>query len=178
MQALADEAAQARLNAEKELLQLQGKSEEVAAIEQQEKLKKLRDKQQKAAQNGNNSAVADYERAIQASEQAYQIQREQERQRQQEQQQQEQQEQERQRQQQEQQRQEQQRQQQEAAAREKATQKQPATVSATLPAPSVNLGDFDLSSIAQQLNQRDKQLVEQVKSAILTELKQQIKARV
>ena len=182
MQALADEAAQARLNAEKELLQLQGKSEEVAEIEQQEKLKKLRDKQQKAAQNGNNSAVADYERAIQASEQAYQIQREQERQRQQEQQRQEQQrqEQERQRQQQEQQRQEQQRQrqQQEAAAREKTTQKQPATVSATLPAPSVNLGDFDLSGIAQQLNQRDKQLVEQVKSAILTELKQQMKARV
>ena len=71
MQQLADEAANARKEAEKELLSAQGRDDEVARLEQQRKINELRKKQQAAQKTGNREASADYEAAITASQRAF-----------------------------------------------------------------------------------------------------------
>lgn len=64
MRELAEEAQNARLETEKELLRAEGKEDEVARIELQERINALREKQQKARNQGNTRAVDDYEKAI------------------------------------------------------------------------------------------------------------------
>lgn len=64
MRELAEEAQNARLETEKELLRAQGKDDEVAKIELQERINALREKQQKARNQGNARAVDDYDKAI------------------------------------------------------------------------------------------------------------------
>lgn len=64
MRELAEEAQNARLETEKELLRAEGKDDEVAKIELQERINALREKQQKARNQGNARAVDDYEKAI------------------------------------------------------------------------------------------------------------------
>ncbi|MDO4434377.1 MAG: phage tail tape measure protein [Alysiella sp.] len=71
MQALSDEAATAQLNAEKKLLQVQGKDDELAKLEHQEAIDALRQKQQEAKKMGNNQAVFSYEKAIADTEKAF-----------------------------------------------------------------------------------------------------------
>ena len=64
MRALGDEAKSAREEAEKELLQVQGKEDELEQRALAEKLAKLREKQDAAAKQGNSQAAADYSQAI------------------------------------------------------------------------------------------------------------------
>lgn len=71
MQALSDEAANARAEAEKELLSAQGRDDELAKLEQQQKIQAMRQKQAHAKKSGNQNAVADYEAAITASQRAF-----------------------------------------------------------------------------------------------------------
>ena len=71
MQQLADEAANARKEAEKELLSAQGNDAEIARREQADKINNLRKKQTTAKKSGNNAAVADYDAAIKATEAAF-----------------------------------------------------------------------------------------------------------
>ncbi|ULJ67465.1 tape measure protein [Wielerella bovis] len=73
MQGLADDAASAVRAAEKELLQLQGKTEQIAAMEQQQKIADLQAKMQQAQKQGNTQAQQEYARAIALLEQAYQL---------------------------------------------------------------------------------------------------------
>lgn len=79
MKQLSDEAANARLEAEKELLAAQGRDDEVRRLEQQEKLNALKAKQEVARKMGNRKASDDYAAAIAAQQKAYaeQAQREQ-----------------------------------------------------------------------------------------------------
>lgn len=71
MAQLAEEAAHARTEAEKELLSVQGRDDEVAKLEQQSKINELRKKQINAKKMGNHNAVSDYEAAIVASNRAF-----------------------------------------------------------------------------------------------------------
>lgn len=71
MAQLAEEAKNARAEAEKELLSAQGRDDEVARLEQQRKINELRKKQQAAQKTGNREASADYEAAITASQRAF-----------------------------------------------------------------------------------------------------------
>ena len=78
MQQLADEAANARKEAEKELLRAQGRDGDVQKLEQQEKLNALKRKQAQAQKTGNRQAQDDYAAAIAAQQAAYQAQAERE----------------------------------------------------------------------------------------------------
>lgn len=64
MRALGDEAKAARAEAEKELLQVQGRDDELEQRALEEKLAQLREKQDAAAKQGNSQAAADYNQAI------------------------------------------------------------------------------------------------------------------
>lgn len=56
------------------------------------------------------------------------------------------------------------------------TVKQPVSIS--LPeAPSVDLGNLDLSGLTSQLNRRDKDVVNQAAQQVINKLQQQLKAR-
>ena len=79
MQELGDAAKSAAQTAQKELLQLQGKTEQVAQMEQQQKIAELNAKLQEARAQGNRQAEADYGQAIAATQQAYQLKQQQER---------------------------------------------------------------------------------------------------
>lgn len=79
MQELGDAAKSAAQTAQKELLQLQGKTEQVAKMEQQQKIAELNAKLQEARAQGNRQAEADYGQAIAATQQAYQLKQQQER---------------------------------------------------------------------------------------------------
>ncbi|MCG7659091.1 phage tail tape measure protein [Neisseriaceae bacterium CCUG 44465] len=71
MAQLAQEAANARAEAEKELLRAQGRDDEVARLEQQQKIEQLRKQQAAAQKSGNRDAANDYEAAIVASNKAF-----------------------------------------------------------------------------------------------------------
>ncbi|ULJ61073.1 phage tail tape measure protein [Wielerella bovis] len=71
MAQLAEEAAHARAAAEKELLSAQGRDDEVARLEQQQKIEQLRKQQAAAQKSGNRDAANDYEAAIVASNKAF-----------------------------------------------------------------------------------------------------------
>lgn len=71
MAQLAEEAANARAESEKELLSAQGRDEEVARREQQQKVDALRKKQTIAQRMGNAKAASDFDAAINASNQAF-----------------------------------------------------------------------------------------------------------
>ena len=61
---------------------------------------------------------------------------------------------------------------------EKAAQKQPEKVEIKLPdAPKIDVGNIDLSGISSQLGERDKAIVEQVKTAFVAELQKQLAAQ-
>lgn len=71
MQALADEAKNARLAAQKELMQLEGKDEQLLNLEKAEKIAQLKAKQQQAMSQGNRQAVNEYQQAINATNKVY-----------------------------------------------------------------------------------------------------------
>lgn len=77
MQDLADEAKNARQEAEKELLQVQGKTDELARREEQQKLDRLRQAQTAAQTAGNAQAANDYAAAMAAVQQTYHTKRQQ-----------------------------------------------------------------------------------------------------
>ena len=61
---------------------------------------------------------------------------------------------------------------------EKAAQRQPEKVEIKLPdAPKIDVGNIDLSGISSQLGERDKAIVEQVKTALVAELQKQLAAQ-
>ena len=61
---------------------------------------------------------------------------------------------------------------------EKAAQRQPEKVEIKLPdAPKIDVGNIDLSGISSQLGERDKAIVEQVKTAFVAELQKQLAAQ-
>ena len=61
---------------------------------------------------------------------------------------------------------------------EKAVQRQPEKVEIKLPdAPKIDVGNIDLSGISSQLGERDKAIVEQVKTALVAELQKQLAAQ-
>lgn len=61
---------------------------------------------------------------------------------------------------------------------EKAVQRQPEKVEIKLPdAPKIDVGNIDLSGISSQLGERDKAIVEQVKTALVAELQRQLAAQ-
>lgn len=168
MQSLSDEAANARQEAEKELLSIQGKDDEVARLEQQKKLNELQQKRQEAEKAGNAKAVNDYQRAINVSQQAFAEKQRKEREAA------------------EAQRQQEEQQKREAAEREaqqkqQELERQAQTVPMVQPEiklpeiPAIDVSNIDLSGLSQQLSERDKQLVEQVKQAIISELGKQLK---
>lgn len=166
MQSLTDEAANARQAAEKELLSIQGKDDEVARLEQQKKLNELQQKRQQAQKAGHAKAAEDYQRAIAISEQVFAEKQRKEREAA------------------EAQRQQEEQQKREAAEREaqqkqQALERQAQTVQMQpeikLQMPAIDVGNIDLSGLSQQLSERDKQLVEQVKQAIIGELTKQMK---
>ena len=167
MQQLADEAANARKEAEKELLRAQGRDGDVQKLEQQEKLNALKRKQAQAQKTGNRQAQDDYAAAIAAQQAAYQAQAEreaeQERERQQQQREAEQQRLQQQREA------EQQRQQQE---RERL-QREAEQMRFRLPENKVDLSDmdwrgmqFDFSGVTEALAARDNQIKQQIPNLI------------
>ena len=81
MQDFADAAANARHETEKELLQAQGKTKELARMEEEERVGKLRKAQEAAQLAGNYQAANDYAAAMSAVQQTYHVKRQQEKQR-------------------------------------------------------------------------------------------------
>ncbi|WII93191.1 phage tail tape measure protein [Kingella negevensis] len=159
MQALAEDAANTLQTAEKELLKLQGKTEQVEDMERKQKIAELSKKQKDAERKGNTKAAQDYQATINVTEQTYRLKAQQKA---------------------------------EAKAKEEAerveaerqqreqaqakTVKQPVSIS--LPeAPSVDLGNLDLSGLTSQLNRRDKDVVNQAAQQVINKLQQQLKAR-
>ncbi|MDK4696460.1 tape measure protein [Kingella negevensis] len=168
MQALAEDAANTLQTAEKELLKLQGKTEQVEDMERKQKIAELSKKQKDAERKGNTKAAQDYQATINVTEQTYRLKAQQkaeakakeeaerveaERQAQQE---------------------EAERQQREQA--QAKTVKQPVSISLPEP-PSVDLGNLDLSGLTSQLNSRDKDVVNQAAQQVINKLQQQLKAR-
>lgn len=149
MQALGEEAARARAEAEKELMQAQGK--DTAQLEHQQKLNELHGRRQNAADAGHSGAAGDYAAAIAAAEQSYRIRRQEQQERE---------------------RREQQ------AELDKAAQRQPEKLELKLPdAPQIDMDQIDLSGITQAMDQRDKALVERTAALLMDKITQQLKAR-
>ena len=149
MRALGDEAKAARAEAEKELLQLQGK--DTAELEQQQKLAKLRAARQAAADAGNSQAVNDYNAGLAAIEQSYRIKKQQA---------------------------QEQAAKAAQEAEQAAKQRQPEKLEIKLPdAPQIDVSQIDLSGITQAMDQRDKALVERTAALLMDKLAQQMKAR-
>ena len=150
MRALGDEAKAARAEAEKELLQVQGK--DTAELEQQQKLAKLRAARQVAVDAGNSQAVNDYNASLAAVEQTYRLKKQQA--------------------------QEEALRAAQAAEQAAKQQRQPEKLELKLPdAPQIDVSQLDLSSITQAMDQRDKALVNKTAELLVEKLSQQMKAQ-
>lgn len=154
MQALADEAANARAEAEKELLTAQGDEARIAQLEQQQKMQQLQRKQEEAERAGHSGAAADYAAAGAAVQAAFaerqrkaaqekldaDLKRVTE----------------------------------EKIAREAEAQKVQAALDEM---PKIDLGLLDFGYFAKLLGGRDQQIAETVKQAIMSEIAKQVKNR-
>ena len=154
MQALADEAANARTEAEKELLTAQGDEARIAQLEQQQKMQQLQRKQEEAERAGHSGAASDYAAAGAAVQAAFaerqrkaaqekldaDLKRVTE----------------------------------EKAAREAEAQKVQAALDEM---PKIDLGLLDFGDFAKLLGGRDQQIAEIVKQAIMSEIAKQVKNR-
>ena len=159
MQQLADEAANARKEAEKELLGAQGRDGDVQKLEQQEKLNALKRKQAQAQKTGNRQAQDDYAAAIAAQQAAYQAQAEREA------------EQERERQQQQREAEQQRLQQQRQAEQQRQQQKTAINTSSNVQI------SMDTDDIVAQLAARDERVAQGAVDSLMQQLQQAIAAQ-
>ena len=166
MQQLADEAANARKEAEKELLRAQGRDGDVQKLEQQEKLNALKRKQAQAQKTGNRQAQDDYAAAIAAQQAAYQAQAEREAE-----QQQREAEQERERQQQQREAEQQRLQQQREAEQQRQQQKTAINTSSNVQI------SMDTDDIVAQLAARDERVAQGAVDSLMQQLQQAIAAQ-
>lgn len=166
MQQLADEAANARKEAEKELLRAQGRDGDVQKLEQQEKLNALKRKQAQAQKIGNRQAQDDYAAAIAAQQAAYQAQAEREAE-----QQQREAEQERERQQQQREAEQQRLQQQRQAEQQRQQQKTAINTSSNVQI------SMDTDDIVAQLAARDERVAQGAVDSLMQQLQQAIAAQ-
>lgn len=168
MQGLAQDAEDAARAAQKELLNLQGKSDAVEKMELEEKIKDLEEKRQEARKMGNQEAAASYQQAIHFTQQSFtekQRQKAEEKAREAAEKQAEK---------------EAKKEQEKMDAIEKAAAETEAKKeeSFRLPETNINLNDMDFSQLSNALSERDKALVDSVKNAIMSELTKHMKNRV